>query len=134
MKLSEGRLPSDGIESVVRIRKPIWCVRHTLMNEQLPGLPVGSGSIGLISRDPQSIQHFIQLLLESAPWLSNCDALEIPWRQEKLDAVRQRATLMNGSLVFALMKDDGHLIPDLPTKQALATLEQSLKLCGHEVS
>ncbi|KAG9666107.1 amidase, partial [Aureobasidium melanogenum] len=115
MKLSEGRLPSDGIESV------------------LPGLPVGSGSIGLISRDPQSIQHCIQLLLESAPWLSNCDVLEIPWRQEKLDAVRQRATLMNGSLVFALMKDDGHLIPDLPTKQALATLEQSLKLCGHEI-
>ncbi|KAI4734415.1 amidase [Aureobasidium sp. EXF-12298] len=129
MKLSEGRLPSDSIESV----KTIPLEGPTLMDKQLPGLPVGSGSIGLISRDPQPIQHIIKLLLDSAPWSTDCDVLEIPWRQEKLDAIRKRATPMNGRLVFALMKDDGYLIPDVPTKQALATMEQSLKLCGHEV-
>ena len=104
------------------------------MHEQLPGLPVGSGSIGLISRDLQAIQHVINLLLDAAPWSSNHDVLEMPWRQAKHDTISQRAMPFNGRLVLALMKDDGHSILDLPTKQALTTMEQSLKLCGHEVS
>ncbi|THX94769.1 amidase [Aureobasidium pullulans] len=118
MKLSEERLPTDGIESV------------------LPGLPVGAGSVGMISADAKSLQHVLRLLLDSAPWNSCSDVLEIPWRQEKLDAIKKRAYIpekLNGRLVFALMKDDGHSTPDLPTKQALATVEQSLRLCGHEV-
>ncbi|KAI5210781.1 amidase [Aureobasidium subglaciale] len=123
----------DQLDRLASLLRFVGLGGYTLMDEQLPGLPVGSGSIGLISRDPQSIQHVIKLLLDSAPWSSNCDVLEMPWRQEKLDAVHQRATPMSGRLVFAMMKDDGHLIPDLPTKQALTTTEQALKLCGHEI-
>lgn len=108
--------------------------RRTLKREQLPGLPVNAGCIGLISKDPQSIQDVLKLLLDGAPWIGSLDALEMPWRQSMFDSIQKRANPPNGRLAIAIMRDDGHSTPDPETKQALAFAEQSLRLSGHEVS
>lgn len=79
----------------------------------------------------------LKTFLDSAPWLTNSNVLEMPWQQQRLDAARKRTChpgQADGRLVFAIMRDDGHMSPDPAIQRAIAVVEQSLRSCGYEAS
>ncbi|KAK5172025.1 uncharacterized protein LTR77_003662 [Saxophila tyrrhenica] len=118
LKCSEGRLPRSGLATV------------------LSGMPTASGSIGLISNDLGGVSRVFQALLSSEPWgLSDVDVLELPWRQEKLDAIRRRKSRngSSGRLVFGVVECDAHVTPHPPVAKAIATTIQALERYGYEV-
>ena len=64
------------------------------------------------------------------------DMIELPWRQEALDAVRRRKgspELADGRLVFGIMACDGHVQPHPSTRRAISHVTAALQKSGHEV-
>lgn len=119
LKCSEGRLPHNGISTV------------------LSGLPTASGSIGIMSADFGGVSTMFKCLLDSKPWASDMDVLELPWRQEKIDAIRRRkssnGSSADGKLVFGVMESDGHVKPHPSIARAISVTTQALQRCGYEI-
>lgn len=118
LKCSENRLPNDGLATV------------------LTGLPVASGSIGLMAHELAILEVGLKALLTSHLTLSDPDVLPILWRQDSLDAIRRRKgfpNTVNGRLVFAVMADDGHVRPHPPIQRAITFVTDALQQNGHEV-
>ncbi|KAK1054165.1 hypothetical protein LTR74_016029 [Friedmanniomyces endolithicus] len=80
LKCSEGRLPYSGLATV------------------LSGIPAASGSIGVMSADLGGVSTAFKRLLDSRPWVSDMNMIELPWRQEKLDAIRRRKSRIGAGL------------------------------------
>ncbi|KAF7189669.1 Acetamidase [Pseudocercospora fuligena] len=117
LKSSEGRLPYSGVATVLR------------------GLPISVGTIGLMSSSPDGLLEVFQNLLSAKPWLSDSNVLELPWRQEKLDAIRKRksqADRLPGRLVFGVMASDGHVQPHPTVDRAILEVTQALQHSGYE--
>lgn len=86
--------------------------------------------------DSGTLAMTFKALLDSNPWLHDVDVCEIPWRQNKLDAIRKRKSSpgqTDGRLVFGVMTCDGYVNPHPTIKQALTTVRVALEQCGHEV-
>ncbi|RMX92567.1 hypothetical protein D0867_14539 [Hortaea werneckii] len=118
LKTSEGRLSASGIETILK------------------GLPVASGTIGIMSQDVQSVELVFKALLEDAPWRRDPDVIEMPWRPEKQYALQRRAGVpgqRSGRLVFGLLKCDGNVRPHPNIAEGLRHLEEALLEDGHEV-
>ena len=118
LKCSEGRLPHDGIATV------------------LPGLPVASGSIGILASEPAPLRTVLKALLDSPLGTSDPDVIEIPWRQQHYDLLERRkgsAEKGDGRLVFGVMASDGYVSPHPPIQRAIALITNALRKAGHEV-
>ncbi|KAI7288651.1 amidase [Hortaea werneckii] len=118
LKTSEGRLSASGIETILK------------------GLPVASGTIGIMSQDVRSVELVFKALLEDAPWRKDPDVIEMPWRPEKQYALQRRAGEPGqrlGRLVFGLLKCDGNVRPHPNIAEGLRHLEEALLEDGHEV-
>lgn len=108
-----------------------------LIHVQLPGLLVAAGTIGLISSDQKDLQMIFKVILDSKPWHTNHNVVELPWRQEKVDHIYERSPhpgIHDGRLTFGMMKDDEGMSPFPDIRCALDKVEKCLKDCGHEVS
>ncbi|KAK5705370.1 hypothetical protein LTR97_002488 [Elasticomyces elasticus] len=118
LKCSEGRLPYSGLATV------------------LSGMPVASGSIGIMSADLAGVSTAFKCLLASRPWVSDINTLELPWRQDKFDAIRRRMRsdgATDGRLVIGVMRSDGHVMPQPPLLRAIDFTVQALQHCGYDI-
>lgn len=89
-----------------------------------------------MSGDLGSLISSFQCILGASPWLADIDVLELPWQQEKLDAVRRRAYKPGqavGRLVLGLMETDDSVRPYAAIRRGLAITRRALLSCGYEV-
>jgi amidase len=118
LKCTEGRLPHDGIATV------------------LTGLPTASGSIGLMSNDLDTLQLTFKSLLDSNLSLSDPCCVPLLWRQDILDSIRRRngcPEQRNGRLVFGVMRSDDCVHPHPSIQRAITLVTEALSRCGHEI-
>lgn len=76
-------------------------------------------------------------LLDSSPWIHDAETLELPWRQDKFDAIAARTHnfgLADGRLVFGLLASDGHVQPHPTTYKATQIVREALEQRGYEVA
>jgi amidase len=118
LKCSEGRLPGDGIGTV------------------LSGLPIASGTIALFSSELDTLTSSFQSLVDFRHIGSDPDTLDMPWRQAHWDSIQRRrgySMLKTGRLVFGIMANDGHVRPHPSIQRAIAKVTHCLEDAGHEV-
>lgn len=90
-----------------------------------------------MARDANTLALVFKTLLDSRPWQDDSAMLEIPWRQEKVDAIKKRSSRLHapdGRLVFGMMTCDGYVRPHPTVRRAVDHVESVLKGHGHEVS
>lgn len=89
-----------------------------------------------MAADLGALELAMKVVLDTSPWQDDCDVVEIPWREEKLQSIRNRASRRgerDGKLVFAVMGCDGHVQPHPPVRRGIALVTEALLQQGHEV-
>jgi amidase len=74
--------------------------------------------------------------LEDVPWQNDVDVIEMPWREDILQSVRNRSCgrgERNGRLVFGIMECDKTVTPHPPVQRAVRIVRDALLECGYEV-
>ncbi len=133
---SSGRLPASGMGTSVSVCANIAGSQRA-EEQQLPGLPTLGSVVGPMALDLPTVEMAMKVMLESFPWKNDCDVIEMPWRQEKIQSVRSRMSRRgekDGNLVFAIMRDDGKVRPHPPIQRALTLVKEALLSQGYEVS
>ena len=90
-----------------------------------------------MAHDLTALELAIRVVLDASPWQDDCDVIEMPWRQERIQSVRNLISRNNekdGKLVFAVMKCDGNVQPHPPVQRALELVTKALQDQGYEVS
>lgn len=103
---------------------------------QLPGLPVTNSVVGAMTRDLPSLITMTKAVLDTLPWNNDIDVIEMPWKDEALQSVRNRSCNQgerNGKLVFGLMRSDKTVNPHPPVQRALELVRGALLERGYEV-
>jgi amidase len=109
---------------------------HGTNPEQLKGLPVAPGTIGIMAKDVSSVDLVFKALLESEPWREDPNVIELPWRTEKHGEIARRAGEHGhspGKLVFGLMACDGNVRPHQNVARAIEHVKEALEEEGHEI-
>lgn len=78
----------------------------------------------------------MKAVLDTFPWQDDCDVVEMPWREEKLQSIRSRTARhheRDGKLVFAVMSCDGNVQVHPPVQRAMALVTKALVQRGYEV-
>ena len=86
--------------------------------------------------DLAALEIGVNVMLDALPWKEDCDVIEMPWRQEKIQDVRSRMSRQSekdGKLVFAVMRCDGTTRPHPPIERALVLVTEALLAQGYEV-
>lgn len=86
--------------------------------------------------DVSALELALKVALNACPWKDDCDVIEMPWRQDKLQSIRTRMSRpgeKDGKLVFAVMKCDSSVQPHPPVQRALAIVTEALSNQGYEV-
>ncbi|KAG9241764.1 amidase signature domain-containing protein [Calycina marina] len=118
LRPSFGRLPASGLVT------------------SLPGLPVADSVVGPMSQDLHSLSVMTEAMLDVSPWQEDIDVIEMPWREEVLQATRNRSCIpgeRNGRLVFAILACDYTVNPHPPVQRAVKMVRQALLDQGYEV-
>ena len=105
-------------------------------SDQLPGLPICGSVVGPMAADLGALELSVKCVLDSLPWQDDCEVVEMPWREEKLQNVRNRSARhgeRNGKLVFAIMDCDGNVRPHPPIERGIASVRKALLRQGYEV-
>ena len=92
--------------------------------------------VGPMALDLPALELAFKATLDAFPWKEDCDVIEMPWRQEKIQSVRScmsRRGEKDGKLVFAVMRDDGNVRPHPPIQRALTLVTEALLNQGYEV-
>ena len=113
-----GRLPASG------------------MATSLAGLPICGSVIGPMAGELNAIELAVKTLLDTSPWQDDCDVVEMPWREEKIQSIRNRTCRRgekDGKLVFAVMGCDGQVNPHPPVQRGMALVTKALLKQGYEV-
>lgn len=86
--------------------------------------------------DLPTIEMAMKAVLDTFPWQDDCDVVEIPWREEKLQSIRSRMARpheRDGKLVFAVMSCDGNVQVHPPVQRAMSLVTKALLQRGYEV-
>ena len=78
----------------------------------------------------------MEAILDTSPWQDDVDVVEIPWREEKLQSIRNRSSRRgerDGKLVFAVMGCDRDVQPHPPVRRAMKLVTEALLQQGYEV-
>lgn len=113
---SKGRLPYAGIASVVGGLEAVTDV----------GFAVGPMSVGGVG----DLGIAVRAVLGGRPWEKDPLAVEMPWREELYQSVKEEA----GKLVFGVLKEDGLVNLHPNVRRAVAVVTETLRKAGHEVS
>jgi amidase len=80
---------------------------------------------GPMCRSPADIRLFMSGLAAQKPWLSDPQAVPIPWREEE--------EVLPKTLCFGFGMGDGRVTPTPPLRRAMETTKKALLAAGHEV-
>lgn len=80
---------------------------------------------GPMARNLDTVEHFMEKMLESNPWDLDPGCVPIPWRKDL-------ATVRGRKLKLGIIYDDGVVLPQPPVTRALRELVQKLRDAGHE--
>ncbi len=89
-----------------------------------------------MAADLGALELTMKAVLEASPWLDDCDVVEMPWREEKLQSIRNRTSRAgerDGKLVFAIMSCDGNVLPHPPVQRGIKLVTNALLQQGYEV-
>ena len=89
-----------------------------------------------MAADLPALEFAVKTILDTSPWQDDCDVIEIPWREDKLQSVRNRAARRrekDGKLVFAVLNCDGNVKPHPPVQRAMGLVTKALLQRGYEV-
>ncbi|MCJ1482736.1 hypothetical protein MMC06_002902 [Schaereria dolodes] len=78
----------------------------------------------------------MKALLSTRPWQDDCEVMELPWLEEKVNLMKQRRCAngeRNGKLVFGIMKWDGHVQPHPPIQRAMRLVADALRERGYDI-
>ncbi|PLN82898.1 amidase signature enzyme [Aspergillus taichungensis] len=89
-------------------------------------IPANLQVAGPMARNLDTIEHFMEKMLESNPWDLDPGCVPIPWRKDL-------ATVRGRKLKLGIIYDDGVVLPQPPVTRALRELVQKLRDAGHEV-
>jgi amidase len=89
-----------------------------------------------MTRDLQSLISITRAVLETLPWNNDVDVIEMPWKNDVLQSVRNRSCHRgerNGKLVFGIMGCDKTVNPHPPVQRAIKIVRDALLERGYEV-
>lgn len=118
LRPSSGRIPYEGAANSMDGQNSILSV------------------IGPIAPNPRSLSLVFKAVLSQQPWLSDPLALEIPWRDDVVQATRgllEESIRGPSKMCFAIMRHDGVVRPQPPILRGLDVVEKTLKQLGHKV-
>ncbi|KAL2048092.1 hypothetical protein N7G274_000003 [Stereocaulon virgatum] len=118
LRPSFGRLPASG------------------MATSLPGLPTAGSVVGPMAADINALELAMKSVLDTSPWQDDVDVVEMPWRIEKLQSIRNRTSRRgerDGKLVFAVLDCDGHVRPHPPVQRGMRLVAKALLQQGYDV-
>lgn len=98
-----------------------------MLKNQQAGQEAVASTSGPMSPSFSSLTLVAQSIISSSPWLIDPKCLPIPWRQESLEAVKDK------KLKIGVVRHDGSVMPTPPVKRALDITVQKLREKGHEV-
>lgn len=80
---------------------------------------------GPMARTLDTVEHFMEKMLECNPWDLDPGCVPIPWRKDL-------ATIRGRKLKLGVIFDDGVVLPQPPVTRALRELVRKLRDAGHE--
>ncbi|KAI0348296.1 amidase [Trametopsis cervina] len=92
------------------------------------GMDAIVGALGPIATSARDLALFCRVMLEYNPWLVEPSLLEIPWKQDVADGLHTPK-----KLCFAILWDDGVVLPHPPVLDALKRTKEALLKAGHQV-
>ncbi|KAL4965404.1 amidase signature domain-containing protein [Aspergillus stella-maris] len=87
--------------------------------------------IGPMGHSISDLRLLTQSILHNQPWLHDPKVIDIPWRFDVEDEVRQRAA--SKGLTFGVLRADGVVQPHPPITRAINETVQALNVARHEV-
>ncbi|KAL7930685.1 amidase signature domain-containing protein [Trichoderma chlorosporum] len=91
--------------------------------------------VGPLATTLRSLTFVTKALLTRKPWMNDPMVLELPWRDEYANQLRNTAGKPECSerLSFGIMRRDDVVLPSPPVRRAIDTVVKALKDAGHEV-
>lgn len=114
---SAGRMPYEGMANSMDGQNTILSV------------------VGPLATSIGSLRLAMQALLGREPWLRDPLVIELPWRSEQENVIRELASQTTGSggLAFGVLRHDGACTPHPPMARALDMAVDALERLGHQV-
>lgn len=105
------------------------------LSPKLP-VPVAAAVVGPMTRDLPSLITMTKAILESFPWQDDVDVVEMPWKEEVLQSIRNRSCVQgerDGRLTFGIMACDQTVKAHPPVQRAIKIVKEALLEHGYEV-
>jgi amidase len=83
--------------------------------------------VGPIAHSVADIRYFFTAVLQAQPWFHDPKCIEIPWRHEHVDLVKERP------LTIGIYKWDHFIMPHPPVQRGMRIVEDALRKAGHEL-
>ncbi|KAF2703356.1 amidase [Pleomassaria siparia CBS 279.74] len=129
------RIPC-AFNNIYGLRPSFGRISATGLADNLPGLPIAASVIGPMCTDLTSLVQLMRWLINCNAWQDDWKVVDMPWRDSVFTNTRNRIGQpgqSNGSLVFAVMKNDGEVNPHPPIQRALSMVTTALLAQGYEV-
>lgn len=130
------RIPC-GFNSLYGIRPSFGRISATGLADNLSGLPTAASVVGPLSSDLPSLIQSMKWIINCNAWQEDIETIEMPWRDDNFAGTSNRICQpgqSNGSLVFAILNNDGEVNPHPPVQRALGLVRNALLQRGYEVS
>ena len=99
---------------------------------KMEGQEINNSVVGPMGRNIDDVELITRVLLSQKPWLDDPCTLRLPWRHDETDEVHRLAS--RRQLTFAVLRNDGLVVPHPPVTRVLDTIVDRLKLMGYDES
>lgn len=127
--LSSVRIPS-ALCGIYGMRPSYGRVPYAGCANSMEGQDSVPSVLGPISRSLSGIKAFIQAVASSKPWELDPLAIRKAWDEDGYQ-LRDHGGDPKG-LVFAILWDNGHVVPHPPIKRGLEETKKALEKAGHK--
>jgi len=86
--------------------------------------------LGPLSNDLAGIKHFMKAVIDAKPWLKDPLVVRKRWSEEEYNLIDHG---YGKNLCFAILWDDGDMVPHPPILRGLETAKKALEAAGHRV-
>ena len=102
----------------------------------MTGLPVTTAVVGPMATNLQALEFVVKTIIDSCPTLDEWGVIDMPWREEALQEVRNRMCrrgARDSKLVFAIIENDGNVRVYPPVQRAITLIKKALLRRGYGV-